>query len=178
MSKSTIEIEVASSSNAALHFYPTDSRLRGRFDARLLPAGRSSAVLAQNWPDAIPGQVIGIDTAKGEAWVRDRLYEPQFQALRRKIEKLGYSLPPERIDISKPHVPTWHFWMARAVESGAAAILSGQLPPADSLRDEAKTSRFVQQESPAERALRQLAEQNASLVQAIGELAKQLAARG
>lgn len=172
-----VEIEVANPNNAALFFHATDSRLRGRFDARLLPAGRGSAVLAQGWPEPIPGQVIGIDPAKGEAWIRDRLYEPQFQALRRKIEKLGFGLPPERVDFSKPHMPTWQFWMARAVESGAAVVLAGQLPDADSLRDEAKTSRFVQQESAAESALRQLASQNAALVGAIEQLVKQLAAR-
>jgi|GEM_PF-1546910 len=177
MSKSTIEIEIASNANASLHFYPTDSRLRGRFDARLLPTSHSSAVLAQSWPEVIPGQAVGVDAVKGEAWVRDRLYEPQFQALRRKIEKLGFVLPPERVDFNKPHVATWLFWMSRAVESGAAVSLTGQLPEADTLRDEAKTSRFIQQESAAENALRQLAAQNAALVGAIEQLVKQLAAR-
>jgi hypothetical protein len=119
-----VAIEVDGPLNEALFFRPLGQRIRGRFDARRIRGDVGS--LAQKWPDAIPGQVLGIDTASGEAFVDDALNAPENAAIRARVEKVG-SIEPKRT-IPNADTATWLHWIKEAVEAGLARVVQGVLP--------------------------------------------------
>ncbi len=83
--------------------------------------------LTLQWPETIPGQVIGLD-ADGTGYVRDPLHEPGQAANRKRIAASGKSLPPEREEFGVVDRPTWLFWLKRSVEAGHAKVVAGVLP--------------------------------------------------
>lgn len=129
-SDNVIEIEVgAAGRNCNLTFMPLGKRIRGRFDvARAIKTDGEAARLLKAWPDPIPGQVIGIDVEAGMGYLREPLHDPEFAAIRERIEKTGKKLEPERQTFQNRHVPTWLHWLKRAVECGAAKLVRGTLP--------------------------------------------------
>ena len=45
-----------------------------------------------------------------------------------KIAKKGLRLEPPRVTFEGIDLPTWYFWIKRAVEDGIAKVVSGKLP--------------------------------------------------
>lgn len=125
-----IEIEIgAGRRNCNFTFMPLGKRIRGRFDVtRAIQTDGEAARLLKSWPEPIPGQVIGIDVESGLGYLREPLHDPEFAAIREKIEKTGQKLEPERQTFPNRHLPTWLHWLKRAVECGAAKLVRGTLP--------------------------------------------------
>ena len=123
----TIEIEVDGKHNEAFHFRPIGRTVRGRFDL-----SKVSEPLAQmqrgKFPLPIPSQRLGIDIELGEGFIAEPLHEVEHTAIRDVIETRGFKLPAEREAFASVHVPTWIFWIKRAVESGLARVVKGTLP--------------------------------------------------
>jgi hypothetical protein len=127
------EVEVAAGPQAppaaGLHFQPLQQTLRGRWELKGAGAKVENGALFASWPDTIPGQILGLDTDTGKAWVRDPLVEdPACQEVREKIKERGYQLPAGRQDKGTVDVATWVFWMGRAVSAGLARVIAGPMP--------------------------------------------------
>ena len=121
-----VEIEIDGSHNENLHFRPLQRAVRGRFD--FMRIGEPMAkVQAAQWPTAIPGQRLGID-ADGTGYVVEPLHDDEHALIKEKIEKQGMKLEPELQIFDGIHLPSWQYWLKRAVESGLATIVSGKLP--------------------------------------------------
>jgi hypothetical protein len=123
----TVEVD-AGKSNANLFFQPLGKPIRGRFGfirTQIPDAMR----LAQKYNGAdIPGQEIRIDPENGAAAILEPLHRPENRAIKEKIEKDGATIPAAEEEFTDIHVPTWLFWLKRAVESGLARIVSGKFP--------------------------------------------------
>jgi hypothetical protein len=126
MKAQPVEIEIDGPRNEALHFRPLQRNLRGRFDLNRVgePLAR---MRAQAWPLPVPSQRIGIDPA-GNGYIVEPLHEPAFAPIRERIEKAGRRLEPALQTFDAVHVPTWLFWITRAVQCGIARVVSGKLP--------------------------------------------------
>ncbi|MBS0208726.1 MAG: hypothetical protein JSS27_07210 [Planctomycetes bacterium] len=119
-----IEVEVLQ----PLHFQPLGRKVRGHFDIREVARhDKDAAELFNKWPEPIPGQVLGIDLAKGEAYLAEPLRQPQHAPLRERLERLG-KIGPERQTFAGASAATWLFWLRRIVESGAAKLTRGTFP--------------------------------------------------
>jgi hypothetical protein len=122
----SVEIEIDGQHNEALHFRPLQRNIRGRFD--LMRIGEPMAkVKASEWPVPIPSQRLGIDR-DGTGYILEPLHEAEFAPLREKIEGQGMRLEPKLQEFDGVHLPSWLFWIKRAVESGLAKIVNGELP--------------------------------------------------
>src|SRR5437867_3690573 len=90
-----IEVEIDTPNNGVLYFQPLDRKIRGRFDF-----ARDSEPLAKvhmaEFPKGVPGQRLGIDLEAGVAYVAEPLHGAEYQAIRERIKKRGFGLPPER----------------------------------------------------------------------------------
>lgn len=123
----TIEIEIDSPRNEAFHFRPLGRNIRGRFD--LTRETEPLAMMRRNeYPVPIPSQRLGIDLETSEGFIAEPLHEPEHLAIRDRIESRGLSLPPAREAFAAVHVATWLYWIKRAVESGLARVVKGELP--------------------------------------------------
>lgn len=124
-----LEIEIDGPHNENLRFDPLQQNIRGRFDAqRLLRFDDGAGRLAREWPEAIPGQRLVLDFDNGNAYLAEPLHDAEYAALREKIEAKGFRIAAARQDFSAVNVPTWAFWIMRAVQSGIAKIIRGKLP--------------------------------------------------
>lgn len=125
--QAVVEIEIDGARNEAHFFRPLMRRLRGRFDLNRVaePQARMKSV---ECPDPIPGLRIGLDFVTATGYVSDPLTEPEQAANRARITQRGLSLGSAREDFPEVDCPTWAFWLRRAVESGAARVVRGELP--------------------------------------------------
>jgi hypothetical protein len=121
-----IEIEVDGPRNDCLYFQPAATRIRGRFDMNRVAEPNARAAL-NVWPEPIPGQRIRVNVSTGESFIIEPLYEQQFRRIREKLEKKSMQLPAESVPI-KESLATVLFWVKRAIESGYARLVSGELP--------------------------------------------------
>ncbi|HWB13407.1 MAG TPA: hypothetical protein VG826_29550 [Pirellulales bacterium] len=120
----TIEVEIDTPKNGDAYFQPLKRKLRGRFDA-LRDASKSAA---KRFPKPIPGQHLLIDTANGDCFVTEPLYEEEHRVSRETIEKRGFRLPERREVHRGGHVPTLLHWVKNLVDAGLARVVSGKLP--------------------------------------------------
>ena len=121
-----LELEIDGQHNENLHFRPLQRSIRGRFDFNRV-AEPMARLKAANWPSPIPSQRLGID-ADGVGFVVEPLHDDEHAATREKIEARGMKLEPKLQTFESIDLPTWLFWLKRAVESGIAKIVSGKLP--------------------------------------------------
>lgn len=122
-----VEIEIDGPRNESWHFPPGGFDVRGRFDLLRVaePMARSKS---HEWPSPIPSQRLGVDES-GCGYLVESLHEPEFAALREKIESIPKKLPPAKRDLGKvTDEASWVYWLKRAVESGLAKITKGSLP--------------------------------------------------
>ncbi len=121
-----LEIEIDGQHNEAFFFRPLQRKVRGRFDLNRIgePMAR---VTATEWPSAIPSQRLGVDPSGG-GYVTEPLHDEEHAALREKIERQGSRLEPAVQEFQDIDLPSWLFWIKRAVESGLAKVTSGKLP--------------------------------------------------
>lgn len=123
-----IEIEITSKQNHSLLFAPAQQKLRGRVDFVRMKE-KEAFDHAQRYPRGIPGLVVGFDPETGEAFIRDRLDEPEWADVKRQIEKTGQTSEPRRaLGGHCSHGPTMLHWMRRAVQGGFAEVITGRLP--------------------------------------------------
>jgi hypothetical protein len=125
MSK-VFEIEIDGPRNERLMFPPLQRSLRGRFDVNrvLEPEARR---LSNKIPTAIPGMRLSADLATGECAVIEAIHEDRPLKARLAASR-PVEFAPEREVAQNAHLPTWLYWMKRAVESGVARIVRGELP--------------------------------------------------
>jgi hypothetical protein len=83
--------------------------------------------MMEEWPD-VPGQRLRLDTDKGTAAVVEPLQADEHAALRSKLTAKAFAIPQALEEFASAHVPTWLYWMKRAVETKLARIVRGQLP--------------------------------------------------
>ncbi len=122
-----VEIEIDGSRNNCLCFRPLPGRtVRGRFDLNRVAEPMARLKTAE-FPEPIPGQRLGIQP-DGTAYLAEPLHDAQHGPLRERIEKMGLKLEPAVTTFEGVHLPSWLYWMARAVQSGVARVVSGQLP--------------------------------------------------
>lgn len=163
-----IEVAIQNDMNANLFFRPIGRSIRGRFDYLKVKETLAREKL-DSFPEGIPGQRLAINPQNGEAFVIEPLHSPEHAELKSKLEKSGYSFAPAREKIETPHVPSWLFWLKRAIESGLAKLVAGRIPETiegkprrDFLHPERKPSKAEKQQqrmlafmvaklSPAER---------------------------
>lgn len=126
-----IEVEVAGPNGRRLHFTPAGRPVRGLLDFASAQT-KSALSLRDRWKTPIPGQVLGVDVGTGDKYIREPLHEPKYATLRQVIAKRSLSLAPEREDFESETTESWLYWMRRAVDSGLARVIKGELPPLDS----------------------------------------------
>lgn len=123
-----LEVEVGATRNCNLLFPATGRRIRGKFDpVRASRTDGQASSIVNDFPDPIPGQILGIDLESGTGYIRDTLHDDKHSVLRRRLEK-KFSLPAAREEFPNVHVPSWLFWLRRAVECGACVVIAGKLP--------------------------------------------------
>ena len=122
-----VEVEIDSPHNENLHFRPLQRAVRGRFDWMRIGEPMSK-VKAAEWPVPIPSQRLGVDP-DGNGYLLEPLHDDEYSPIREKIEgKLGMKLEPAVQTFESVHLPSWYFWLAKAVECGLATVVSGKLP--------------------------------------------------
>lgn len=126
-----VEVEVCAPNNRQYLFPPTGKTLRGRIDFSTVKS-KSELSLRDLWPDPIPGKVIGINES-GEKYVREPLHDPENTKTRLTIQSRGMVLEDERENFRSESSVTWLYWLRRAVDSGLARVIKGELPPIDEL---------------------------------------------
>jgi len=132
-------------------FKPNQSKpLRSRWNASsMLGQGTPAPALVELMASApeIPGMVIAIDTQKREGRIFDPLAEtPDGKAIWQRMkpvldanqEVFGSNMQPQRTVVREGMEPddmkTWLWEMRKLVDSGAATVVSGQLPEKDQIR--------------------------------------------
>jgi hypothetical protein len=122
-----LEVEIDGQRNECLSFRPLPGRkVRGRFDINRISEPMARLQTAQ-WPLPIPSQKLGID-AGGTGYIAEPLHDADHAPIKEKIVKAGMKLAPEIEMFDNIDVPSWLFWIKRAVESGIAKVVKGQLP--------------------------------------------------
>lgn len=121
-----VEIEIDGQHNEKLFFAPLERPIRGRFDMSRI-AEPMAKIEASKWPVPIPSQRVGIDP-DGNGYLIEPLHDPEHAPIKEKIAKKGKRLEPAIQNFDNVHLPTWLFWMKRAVDSGLARITKGKLP--------------------------------------------------
>lgn len=84
---------------------------------------------AREFPKGVPGQRLRLDTESRTAAVLEPLHEAQHAVTRERIEKKGMTIGPASEEVGNVDVPTWAYWLKRAVEGGLAKVVRGSLPP-------------------------------------------------
>ncbi len=117
-----LEIEIDGIHNRSWAFPPTGENIRGAFRWHRNRDANAGQV-QEKWGDYVPGQLVGIDLDALEGYVAEPLYAQQHERLRKQIEaKKCYLEPPKQT--FKAHVPTWLFWILRALDAGIAQVTS------------------------------------------------------
>ena len=125
-----VEVEVDGALNECLSFRPLPGRLvRGRYDLNRV-AEPLARIKASEWPVPIPGQRLGVD-AEGIGYLAEPLHAPEHAPMREKIVAAGMKLEPELTAFEGIDVPSWLYWLRRAVEGGLARVVKGALPDTD-----------------------------------------------
>lgn len=124
---SQVVVELDGDKNECLYFRPLQRRLRGRFDY-MRDSEPMAKVMASEQPGPIPGQQIGYDFDKRQAFVVDPLHGDENTAIRERIQAKGFRLGPEREEFADADEPTWHFWLQSAVDAGVARVVEGKFP--------------------------------------------------
>jgi hypothetical protein len=126
---SIIEIEVDGTRNENLLFLPLARRVRGRFEFRRVKEPLAM-VKATGWPGdmTIPGQRMQLNLETGAGYILEPLHDAEHVATADKIRREGFALAKAREEFKAVHVPTWLYWIKRAVESGTARVVQGKLP--------------------------------------------------
>jgi hypothetical protein len=123
----SIEVEIDGQHNESLSFRPLPGRrIRGRFDMNRV-AEPMARLRTAEWPQPIPGQRLGIDM-DGNGYVSEPLHAPEHAPTREKIVKKGMKLAPETEVFEGVDVASWLFWIGKAVASGIAKVVKGELP--------------------------------------------------
>lgn len=130
-----VEVEVCAPKSRNLFFRPAGKLIRGRVDI-LTPTTPAELHIRNTWPEPIPGQVLGVNLTTGKKYIRDPLHDAEHASAKRRIEKRGLQLPPERTECDSHSVKTWVHFMHSAVSAGQARVISGTLPAVDSLEGE------------------------------------------
>jgi hypothetical protein len=150
----SVEIEVDGTHNEAMFFAPLQKSIRGRFD--LMRMGEPMArIAAADWPQPIPSLKLGIN-AEGNGYITEPLHDAEYTATREKILKKGMTLEPKITEIPGIDLPTWCYWIKRAVEDGLAKVVAGQLP--DKIDGKPRTNFIVNDppENPMDRLVQRL----------------------
>lgn len=170
---SVIEITIEGPKNENLIFAPLGRMLRGAFDLMRDDWPRAAELRGKFGTHRIPGQVLGIDPETCTAWIRDLAAE--HPDTRPKIERMGYTLPPARetVPIQPDEVPTWLYWMRRAVEGNLAAVTKGALPELRDITGPVKKHFMSEpQKSPTDRLAEAVEKQNELMAKLLESLAK------
>jgi len=124
-----IEVEIAGPTCGNLLFKPCERVVRGRYEVGLATATDPAAgMVTQKYGGTIPGQVLGLDLDTGRGYVREPLWTEEWRELRARLDHHRFKLEPPEAEFKDVHVPTWVYWLARAVEGGIAKLLKGSLP--------------------------------------------------
>lgn len=130
-----LEIEIETDQNNNLFFLPLQQQVRGRFEImRTAKHDPNVMMLFESMPRAIPGQHIRLDLDRGEGSIVEPLHPEsdtagEHRAIRAWIEKRNCRLDTQPVRVFPDvHVPTWLFWMKRAVTDGTARLVCGSLP--------------------------------------------------
>lgn len=127
MAEKIVEVEVRTPDCGHLLFLPLNRQVRGEIAFAKMAEPNARMKCGPNGWEPIPGQRIGVDSA-GMGWVAEPLHLPANAETRRKIERRGYHLAPELETFADCDVPSWLFWLKRAVDSGLAHVVAGSLP--------------------------------------------------
>jgi hypothetical protein len=125
-----IEIVIDGPRNENLQFRPLQRTLRGTFDLNRVPEPLARMKTAE-WPRPIPGMRISVDPDKATAIVIEPLHSAEHASMRARVESIGVKLGPAVEPFESIDVPTWLYWMRRAVGSGVAKIVDGKFPAID-----------------------------------------------
>jgi hypothetical protein len=149
-----VEIEIDGPRNESSYFQPIAKHVRGRLTFAKI-ANKNAMVERIRWPnDHIPGCVIGYDYTTGTGYVRDRLYEPEYEDVRRHIEVARKQvLGPERTETPHADLSTWCYWMDRICDAGHATVIAGEFPAV--LPSEPKKDFFTRADSETEKLKRE-----------------------
>jgi hypothetical protein len=126
-----VEIEIDTPRNGSLWFRPLQRQLRGRFDFnRVAEPMARVAPFEHKVPEVFPGLHVALDTEALAAAVIEPLHGPDHQEVRAKLKARGWGLGNEReeIEVKAEALPTWLYWLKRAVEGGTARLVKGKLP--------------------------------------------------
>jgi hypothetical protein len=137
----TIEVEVDHELGRSLDFFPIGRQLRSRLDFKQMRSEHSAGLL-KKFPDPIPGQIIGINPSLQKGWIREPLHDARYAAMRKQIEKAEFDLAPEITEIANVDVPTWLFWLRRALDAKCVRVLSGKVPQIAEIEGQPRTERF------------------------------------
>ena len=141
-----VEIEINGQHNECLSFRPLPGKtIRGRFDfARM--AEPMAKLMTAEWPMPIPGQRLGID-ADGVGYITEPLHDDEYAPIAERIAKAGMKLAPKVEIFENIEVNSWAYWMSRAIDSGVAGLVKGQLPAIDASK---ARRNFITAEQPPE----------------------------
>lgn len=117
-----------------------------------------AAELRGAWPEKIPGVRLELHQPDGKAVIVDPLAadgDPRQEKNRARIVRGGFSLPPGREEVSVEDVPTFIWWMSRAVSGGHAKLVGGKFPDVSGAK---VRTRFYteEQKDPRDRTLHTL----------------------
>jgi hypothetical protein len=166
-----LTIEVRNKMNAGLHWKPTQTTLRGALDFRATGDPEFFA-LSMKLPDGVPGQCIRLDTGERRAVIYDPLNLPEHESTRNRLEQTIKAASPlsgrlkfaESQDFKEVDLPTWVYWLKRAVEAGYAVVLSGNLDAVKVEGPVRKEFLHAKREDPKERTVEALLKQNQALI--------------
>lgn len=117
-------LEVEFVGNRDHYFRPMGRVIRGRLETSAMPE-RGAADLAREFP-SVPGMILGLSD-DGAAYLREPLCELANAGLRKKLEK-RFIIADEREDLGKADLPTFVWWIGKAIEAELARIVRGTLP--------------------------------------------------
>jgi hypothetical protein len=127
-----IEVEVFTPSAGSFYCPHIKRAVRSRIDFHLLGKGERNALqLSHEFPQGVPGQILGVDIGKAEGYIREPLHDAAWAELRAKLAKRGFSLAPaqEAFPIADANdVATWIHWLRRCVDDGCGRLVRGEFP--------------------------------------------------
>ena len=100
--------------------------MRGSFDYDRMSEPMAK-IEASKWPGPIPGQRLGVEP-DGTGFIREPLHDEEHAPLRERIERTGVKLEPAVQTFEDVDLPSWLFYVKRAVEAGIAKVVKGELP--------------------------------------------------